>query len=114
MPDWRQDEALARGVFREVNERIRELGEACVVGGYRSMLCECGNVTCIHPIRVSPAEYEEVRGRPRRFAIAVDHENPEVETIVWQNGSFAVVEVFAGETSRFADTTRQPSTVGAT
>jgi hypothetical protein len=51
------------------------------------------------------AEYEAVRAHPRRFLIALNHENPEIERVVDENGQFAVVETFVGEASRIAEET---------
>jgi uncharacterized membrane protein len=54
---------------------------------------------------LEPTEYEAVRAHPRRFLIALDHENPEIERVVDENGQFAVVETFVGEASRIAEET---------
>jgi hypothetical protein len=48
------------------------------------------------------AEYERVRAHATRFAVAVNHENPEAESVVEQNSRFAVVETYAGAASRIA------------
>lgn len=106
MSDWRDDEARARGVFREVNEQIWRvqdvLGQA---GSDEAFVCECGNAACTKGLTLSPAEYEAVRAHGRRFLIALNHENPEVERVVDQNRNFAVVETFVGEASRIAEET---------
>ena len=47
-------------------------------------------------------EYEAVRGYPTRFAIATDHENPEVDQLVSEGGSFTVVQKIAGIPARIA------------
>ena len=57
---------------------------------------------CTSSLTVPPAEYDAVRAHAQRFLIASDHENPEVERVVYQNGHFAVVETFVGESSRIA------------
>ena len=106
MSEWRDEEARARGVFREVNEQVRELhrifGED---GRVASFVCECGNGACTQAITMKTTEYEAVRAHPRRFLVAPNHENPEVERVVDENGLFAVVETFVGEASRIAEDT---------
>jgi hypothetical protein len=97
VPDWRGEEARARGVFREVNDRIVELEDTFAVDGPASFVCECGNLKCTAAIELTRAEYEEVRAHPRRFVIARDHENPEVEIVVSHNGTWAVVETLVGD-----------------
>ena len=106
MSEWRDEEANVRGIFREVNEQVRQVNETFGQDGYaESFLCECGNSACMQTIRVQTAEYEAVRVHPRRYLIARDHENPEIERIVHENGQFAVVETFVGEASRIAEET---------
>ena len=106
MSEWRDEEARARGVFREVNEQVRELhrifGED---GRVASFVCECGNDACTQPITLKCTEYEAIRAHARRFLVAPNHENPEVERVVDENGLFAVVETFVGEASRIAEDT---------
>ena len=106
MCDWRDEEARARGIFREVNEQIRKLQERFEKDGRaESFVCECGNRACTKAVALGPDEYEAVRGHARRFLIAPDHENPELERVVDQNGCFAVVETFVGEASRIPEET---------
>ena len=106
MSDWRDEEARGRGIFRELNEQIRKLHEGFRRDGREeSFGCECGNRACTKPLTLPLAEYEAVRAHARRFLIAVDHENPEIERVVKQNGRYAVVETFVGEASRIPEET---------
>jgi hypothetical protein len=57
---------------------------------------------CTQPIELTRTEYERVRGYASRFIVALNHENPETESIVEQNERFAVVETYAGASSRIA------------
>jgi anti-sigma B factor antagonist len=94
-------EARSQALFREVNERVKQLADT--LGGEQdSFICECGNPECTQPIALTSAEYDRIREHGNRFAIALDHENPETETLVEQNERFAVVETFAGEASQIA------------
>ncbi|MDQ3859575.1 MAG: hypothetical protein M3327_14220 [Actinomycetota bacterium] len=76
-------------LFREVNERIREITTS---NGDAEFLCECGDSRCAQPIAVSIDEYEAVRSVPTRFLIVPGHEIAEVEEVVQENERFAVVE----------------------
>jgi hypothetical protein len=101
---WQDLEATRRGLLREVNDRIAEVG----AGFERAELpfvCECGSQDCIRAIDLSLREYESVRLHARRFAIVPDHENPTVEIVVQETGRFAVVETFVGEASRIPEET---------
>jgi hypothetical protein len=84
-----ENEAL----FREVNERIRELSEPWTSNGDRvEFTCECANLGCADRIAVMLAEYEDVRGYPDRFLVAPGHLDLEVEDIVTERDGFWVVE----------------------
>jgi hypothetical protein len=101
---WRDGEARTRALFREVNERIHELAAVWRSGAdeKRPFVCECGNPECVQEIVLTGVEYEQIRARGNRFAIAVGHENPETETVVEEDERFAVVESYAVGGSRIA------------
>lgn len=99
---WHDREARNQALFREVNEHIEELPEGPDVDALDQLVCECGNPECARRIELTRAEYERVRGHASRFAVALNHENPETESIVEQNERFAVVETYAGASSRIA------------
>ena len=106
MSDWRDDEARVRGIFREVNEQTKDVQEMLgSVGSEELYICECGNRACTQAFSLPAAEYEDVRAHPRRFLVALNHENPEIERVVKQYGAFAVVETFVGEASRIPEET---------
>lgn len=106
---WRDKEARNQALFREVNERIEKIAEDFGVDGQNLLLCECGNPQCIQRIELTAAEYERVRAHASRFLVALNHENPETESILEQNDRFAVVETFAGASSRIAHETNPRS-----
>jgi hypothetical protein len=86
---YAENEAL----FREVNERIRELSEPWTSNGDRvEFTCECANLGCAERIAVLLKEYEEVRSYPDRFLVAPGHLDLEVEDIVTEHDGFWVVE----------------------
>jgi hypothetical protein len=95
-----ENEAL----FREVNERVRDLDETLeLVLDKRSLVCECGNETCIEQITMTAKEYEEVRADPAQFAIAPGHQMPDVEDVVREGRGFHVVRKHRGAASALAE-----------
>jgi hypothetical protein len=101
-------ERLARNqiLFREVNERLREIA---VPGTEPSeYVCECSDLACTTTIPLSPDEYEGVRSYPAVFVIATGHERLEVERIVESNGHFALVEKIVGVDAAVALDPRSP------
>ena len=107
MPSWQDREANRRGLLRELNERIAEVGAGLGFerGGQLRFVCECGSGGCTETIELTHSEYEAVRAHARRFAIAPDHENPTVESITGQTSRFAVAETFVGDASRIPEET---------
>jgi hypothetical protein len=80
-------------VFREVNERLRELGEGfSLVSNTAEFVCECGQPDCMERVRMSLAAYEEIRSDPKRFFVIKGHELPEYERIVEEREEYLVVE----------------------
>jgi hypothetical protein len=73
-------------------------------------VCECGDAACRDPISLSRLEYEAVRAEATWFAIAVNHENPELDRVVTENERFTVVEKWLREAAGIARRTN-PRTV---
>jgi hypothetical protein len=46
----------------------------------------------VDAIRLSPAEYADVRAHPTRFFVIPGHELEEIERVVEENGRFTIVE----------------------
>jgi hypothetical protein len=88
-----QNEAL----FREVNERIRELEAGRAGYGEEDSLligfvCECGDEDCGETLEVTQAQYESVRSDPRRFLVLPGHESLEVARVVERHERYLIVE----------------------
>jgi hypothetical protein len=83
--------AKNESLFREVNERIKDVNAGLDPDGRHDFLCECGNDDCTAPIPMTHAEYEAVRGHPTRFAIVPGHEVAEIEDVVERYDAYAVV-----------------------
>jgi hypothetical protein len=99
-----REERVARNetLFREVNERIKDVSDGDDTVSTTEFLCECGDPECIEPVSLTPVEYEEVRRNPKHFAILPSHADPEVEVVVARNERFAVVEKTDPEAARIA------------
>lgn len=89
-------------IFREVNERIKELTWS---HDNAEFLCECGSEICAEPIRLLLTDYEAVRADPRRFAIVPGHDIPDVERVVEEHEHYAVVEKLPGIPTKVATET---------
>ena len=63
---------------------------------------KCGDARCSVPIRLTRSEYEGIRSEPTRFALALNHENPEIDSLIAENERFATIEKSFGVASRIA------------
>lgn len=85
--------ALNEALFREVNERIREISDNFGQDdGTYDFLCECSDPGCTQKVVLTRAEYEDVRSDPTRFVVAKGHVLPEIEAVVERAKDHAVVE----------------------
>jgi hypothetical protein len=91
-------------IFREVNERVRETNETFdVAAGDAEFVCECGTASCVERIRMTLAEYEQVRAHPAQFLILPGHDIPEVESVVLAHDDrFVIVRKDVGEPEELA------------
>jgi hypothetical protein len=101
--EWLMEEATNQTVFREMNEWTRDDADRHEDDqGKNIFLCECGDGTCTAPIRLTAGEYEAVRSEPTRFALAVDHENPELDSVFAEYAEFTVIDKTFGPAARLA------------
>jgi hypothetical protein len=86
--------AKNEALFRDVNERVKAIDEAhgLPADDDWEFLCECGDAQCVEHVRLTVAEYEEVRRSPVHFAVLPGHEKPEIERVVSETDTFIVVE----------------------
>jgi hypothetical protein len=86
----RREERIARNevLFREVNERVKDLAPS--EGGIE-FICECGDEECIDRVSLSADEYERVRSDPVEFFVKPGHEIPDVEEVVETHDRFLLV-----------------------
>jgi hypothetical protein len=98
-----ENEAL----FREVNERLKERKEDRSAWAMPSeWICECADQECTERFEMSLLEYEDLRARPTRFAVAPneEHVSLDVERVVEEREGYWVVEKF-GEAAEVAEET---------
>ena len=79
-------------IFRGINERIEEGAEQHGVETPLPFHCECGRVTCLDTIEISPSVYVRVVQERYRFVVIPGHEEPAIERIVERQPSYVVVE----------------------
>ena len=79
-------------LFREVNDRIREVTERFDVDHPIGFICECSREDCTDIVSLAAGEYEGVRSSPTLFVIVPGHETLEVEQVVDVNERFMLVE----------------------
>jgi len=86
-------ERIARNeaTFRSINEDIERGRDAEDDRTLVGFVCECGSADCSRLIELTPAEYEQVRSDPCRFAIVNGHEIESVETVIERHDRYAVV-----------------------
>jgi len=104
MSAWAEEEVRNETRSRDRNEWIEEVRDAepqdpAEVEMY---VCECGDAACQMRIGLTRLEYEDVRGYPTRFAIAHDHENPEIDQLVSEGSRFTVIQKIAGRPAQIA------------
>lgn len=82
-----QNEAASR----EANEDVDEMHRVDPPGRRIQIVCECALDGCGRVIAITLAEYRQVRGDPRQFAIVPEHSIEDIEQIVSENDRFALV-----------------------
>ena len=87
--------ATNEALYREVNDRIHEVGERLQVLPDDELLefrCECARADCEEPMQMTQAEYKHVRTDNDRFAVLPGHEDEELERVVEQTERYLVVD----------------------
>jgi len=88
MADGTDSRAVRAGrnqsLYREVNERVKELNDAFDALPIGEWICECANEECFETIELTHEEYEAVRAEGTRFFVKPDdpHVLPEAENVV--------------------------------
>jgi len=102
-------QARNEALFREVNERIADLGnraQAWSPAG-TDFLCECGDEGgCGQRVRVPVEVYERARSQDDRFIVLPGHESPEIERAVEWTDDYVVVDKIPAVEKYVADDPR--------
>ena len=80
-------------IFREVNQRIRELADRFDLKSGAAFICECSSERCVESIALDFDEYKAIRSSPTLFVVVPGHEKLQVENVVETNDRYAVVEM---------------------
>jgi hypothetical protein len=90
-------------LYRTVNEKIEGLNQAFgTLTETMTVVCECGDVSCVEQIELDVPSYERVRSDPTLFVIVPGHAEPDVETVVEEGDGFEVVRKDSGEAAELA------------
>jgi hypothetical protein len=90
-------------VFREVNERLRDLGESfSLVGELAEFVCECGDSGCTDRVQMPISDYERIRSNPKWFLVVKGHEELDYEVVIEQKNGYVVVEKLPGGPAEIA------------
>jgi hypothetical protein len=103
MSDWREQEVGNETSSREINEWIDESAATADSSGTRPYVCECSDGACKATIDLTHVEYEEVRAHGTHFAIARDHESPDLDVMVSERTRFTIVRKLPGLPARLAN-----------
>jgi hypothetical protein len=84
--------ARNEALFREVNERIKQVNDNFGTQEVADFICECGDVECTEPVSLTLGEYEGIRRDGTHFAVIPGHVVRDIERVVARYDHFAVVE----------------------
>ena len=100
-----REERLGRNeaLFRQVNERIAEMGERLDVD-HLEIVCECAELGCNERIELSPSLYERARQHTATFIVVDGHTDPSIERVVFRGGPFVFVEKIGDAAAAAAET----------
>ncbi|MDQ2968831.1 MAG: hypothetical protein M3R37_11000 [Actinomycetota bacterium] len=109
LPERFERQAQNEALFREVNERIAQLGERGESWSQdgTDFLCECGEEGgCGLRVRVPLDVYDRVRAQDDRFVVRPGHETPEIEHAIEWTDAYVVVDKVAAAERLVADDPR--------
>lgn len=115
MLEWLRELVMIEVRARWRNEVTLTRRASFPTDGLADVGCECSFDGCPSLISLTRAEYETVRSDGATFAIAIDHENPELDRVVSEHERYAVVEKWtreAGVMARETDPRQHPRITG--
>jgi hypothetical protein len=97
---------MNEAVFRDVNERIKDVANAFnLTTEPLDLICECGDAACVDRISLTREEYEGIRADSHLFAVVTGHVAPDVEEVVDKRRGYDVVRKFKGVPAEVAQKT---------
>ncbi|MDQ3822876.1 MAG: hypothetical protein M3321_06515 [Actinomycetota bacterium] len=104
-----REDRIARNeaLFRDVNERVRELAGSFAGTPARepiAFVCECGSGDCAASVELTLEQYERVRGDAAQFVVVPGHASPHVEHVVERHERYEVVRKHPDEADIALDT----------
>jgi hypothetical protein len=79
-------------LYRTVNEKIEGLNATFgTLTQSMTVVCECGDAGCAEQIDLAVPDYERIRADSALFVIVPGHEYPDVEEIVEETDTYAIV-----------------------
>jgi len=90
-------------LFREVNERITELGER-LEEDRLDIVCECADVECAARIELPYLEYEQAREDEATFIVVDGHEDRSTQRVVQRGNRYVFVEALGDAATVAAET----------
>jgi hypothetical protein len=98
--------ARAQVVYRDLNDRIREMDEEFRNRGRIEVMCECGR-GCAQRLEVPVDDYDRARRDSTYFLVTAPHFAGEVDRVIEDHGSWLLVEAF-GVAAEIARTGKAP------
>ena len=104
MGEVERRKAANEAVFRNVNERMRQLQHSFAVAEREplQMICECDRLDCMERIAVSVEAYELIRSTPDEFIVSPGHEDTEVDDVISVTAAYTVVRKKVGDPREIA------------
>jgi anti-sigma B factor antagonist len=83
--------------FRDYNNRRLKVEDVAPTDTEELIpfVCECGDSDCIETLAVTAAQFVEAHAEPNRFLIKPGHVYPDVERIIAEQPTYAVVEKYS-------------------
>lgn len=85
-----------RVLFREVNDRIREISVEFGEGPSYDLICECSEVGCVRRVVVPRNVYDALRHDVSHFFVSPEHVRSDDERVVTADRAFLVVAPATG------------------
>ena len=93
--------ARNQSLFRDLNERVADVGDRIPDEEMWHFVCECARTDCVELVVLTRTEYGAIRRMPTWFPIKPGHDDPLIEHVVEVNERYAVADKI-GDAGRLA------------